>query len=232
MAGAFGHISDEIEALRVYMENDRQNYLVEADVQADGMPAYLIHFCQINSFEHPRTLELINVGLSVSNVAYMAYKAHYRRVRPSVLCPGLTVPFGPPSHPAFPSGHSFTAHFLSLLLLEIPGLYCRYGVQDPAHAPGSGELLRKPVWSDLNGRAPIPSPLLDIAQRMAVNRERIGVHYPSDSYGSRHLAAGLWDVLIHQTPQNPAAAGPIACPTLLSVLEQAKAEWPLPAGWV
>ena len=36
-----------------------------------------------------------------------------QRVRPSVLMPGLTVPFGPPGHPAFPSGHSFVAHLLA-----------------------------------------------------------------------------------------------------------------------
>ena len=36
--------------------------------------------------------------------------------------------FGPPAHPAFPSGHSFLGHLIALLLLEIPALHQRYGI--------------------------------------------------------------------------------------------------------
>jgi len=238
--GGFNTIKTELEQLKIYMEDDRERYLVEADVQADGLPAYLIHFLGINAFDHPWTLKLIDIGLALGNVAYMSYKAFYKRVRPSILMPGLTVPFGPPAHPAFPSGHSFLANLISLFLLEIPGIYYRYGVlpyDDPNAAnpvrvnPGAGHLLRKPVWKDLNGDDPIPSPLLAIAQRIAVNRERIGVHYPSDSFGSRHLAAGIWDALLNRPLQNTpddAVVRPIDCPTLNTVIEHAKSEWPTP----
>ncbi len=237
---AFLFVKGELEKLKIYMEDDRWNYLVESDVQADGLPDYLIHFLGINSFDHPNTLDLINVGLAIGNVIYMAYKAYYKRVRPSILRPGLTVPFGPPAHPAFPSGHSFLAHFISLLLLEIPGIYYRYGVlkdkvsidgADIVPSPEDGHLLRKPRWSDLRGTAPIKSPLLAIAHRIAVNRERIGVHYPTDSTASRHLAAGIWDALFDRANDTDVDGNPIAgidCPTLMTVLDASKVEWPTP----
>jgi membrane-associated phospholipid phosphatase len=173
--------------------------------------------------------------LAIGNVAYMSYKAYYKRVRPSVLMPGLTVPFGPPGHPAFPSGHAFLAHLLALMLLEIQGINQRFGVlrDRPNSNPPApvdwelGQVLRKPVWADLNGTEPIASPLLTLARRIAVNRERIGMHYPSDSMAGRHLAAGLWDAMVNKSAGNPAAT-PIEVPTLLRVLDKAKAEWPTP----
>ncbi|WP_260086698.1 phosphatase PAP2 family protein [Phaeobacter inhibens] len=216
----------------MYMEDDRQQYMVECDIQADGLPAYLIHFLGANSFDHPFTLKLIDLGLAVGNVAYMSYKAYFKRVRPSILRPGLTVPFGPPAHPAFPSGHAFLAHFLSLLLLEIPGVAQRFGVVKGYKSDGSGTdvqipagtLLRKPTYSDLLGSDVIASPLLTMANRIAVNRERIGVHYSSDSTAGRHIAAGIWYCLMDSAPVNPAAGGTpwahIAVPTLHRILER------------
>jgi membrane-associated phospholipid phosphatase len=61
-------------------------------------------------------------------------------------------------------------------------------------------------------------PLLWLANRMAVNRERIGVHYPSDSAASRWLAGSIWAALTDRE-------GFIDCPTLRAVLRQAAAEW-------
>jgi membrane-associated phospholipid phosphatase len=144
-------------------------------------------------------------------------------VRPSVLCPGLIPPFGPPAHPSFPSGHSFLGHFIALLLLEIPMLAQRHGIFDPnkpAGTPGKAPANT----NELRGRTEIKSPLLWLAQRLAKGRERLGVHYPSDSSGSRHLAAGIWYALLHEN--KPDAR--IDCPTLRTVLRHAVAEWPEP----
>ena len=227
---AWDFIKCELEQLKIYMEDDRDRYLDESDVQADGLASFMIHFLGASADRHPWTLELINCGLAIGNIAYMSYKAFFRRVRPSVLRPGLTVPFGPPRHPAFPSGHSFLAHFIALLLLEVPGVHHRFGIlRDPAIFE-RGEPLDRPIWEDLAGQLPIQSPLLHMARRIAVNRERIGVHYPSDSFSSRHLAAGLWDAIVGQDGRddtNPNYDGPpIPCPTLLMIIERASAEWP------
>jgi membrane-associated phospholipid phosphatase len=222
----FPFIQGELEQLILYMQNDRANYITEADVQADNIPAYFIHFIGADSVRHPATMELIRCALTIGNVVYMVYKKEYKRVRPSTLCPGLTPSFGPPGHPAFPSGHSFLSHLIALLLLEIPGLYRRLGVyrEEAGSSPKDGKLLHKPNRQELAGRGAIRSPLLQIARRIAVNRERMGLHYPSDSYAGRHIAAELWHRLLGPViPDNR-----ICSPTLLRVLDFAKQEWPTP----
>jgi membrane-associated phospholipid phosphatase len=179
----------------------------------------VIHFIGASAVRHPWTIELISAGLAIGNVAYMYYKATFRRVRPSILCPGLIPPFGPPAHPAFPSGHSFLGHLIALLLLEIPAIARRHGVFDPL-APVGSPGVRPGGTNVLDGRGEIPSPLLWLAQRLAKNRERIGVHYPSDSSASRHLAAGIWWALLHDT-----TAAQIVCPTLHTIIRGASALW-------
>jgi hypothetical protein len=84
--------------------------------------------------------------------------------------------------------------------------------------PGSQSGIHTIVRNPLAGRGEISSPLFWLAQRLAKNRERLGVHYASDSFGSRHLAAAIWRALLHD--------GSIDCPTLRSVRNHAVAEWP------
>ena len=68
------------------------------------------------------------------------------------------------------------------------------------------------------------SPLLWLAWRLARNRERIGVHYRSDSSASRSLAANIWAALLE--PVDPLMDSPrIEVPTLHKVLQRASAEW-------
>ena len=306
---AWKSIRAEIVELQMLMQDDRDRYLAEIDVQADGFPEYAIAFIGASEARYPWTIELIDCGLAIGNLVYSYYKQKFRRVRPSVLCPGLVPAFGPPAHPAFPSGHSFLGHFIALLLLEIPALRQRYGVfelsdgspgkkvnpyppppsgttvtisaADPAvvawnsHGLGAGHpvvfrtsgALPRPITAGtiyyvlptgltsnrfqisdkvggsaidtsggtqsgthkatstppnpLMGRGEINSPLLWLGQRSAKNRERLGVHYVSDSMASRHLAAAVWRALLHDTSANG-----IPCPTLDSVLRHAIAEWP------
>ncbi|MCP3398042.1 hypothetical protein [Bradyrhizobium sp. CCGB20] len=307
-AAAFSSILGEIEQLQMLMQDDRDRYMAEIIEQADGSAGYITAFIDTSESRRPWTMELINCGYAIGNVAYFYYKQQFRRVRPSTLCPGLAPPFGPPAHPSFTSGHSFIGHFIALLLLEIPALRQRYGmfaapydgrlgkVVDPypavtislanpavvtlsaltAHglspddpinfeplpggqplpaplvvgttyyvlAPGltansfeigavrggvpintgpAGPAVAAllPLANPLMGRGELTSPLLWLAGRIAKNRERLGVHYASDSAGSRHIAAGIWRALLHDsTPSR------IDCPTLRSVLAHATAEWP------
>ena len=322
---AWNAILGEIEELQQLMQDDRDRYLAEIEMQADNGPDYIVAFICANAVRFPWTLELIDCGLAIGNIAYSYYKAHFKRVRPSFLCPGLAPPFGPPGHPSFPSGHSFLGHLMALLLLEIPGISQRYGMFDlpprppppppppsppypglpgkkvepyptvqisqsnPAADPavitletpgltshglsgdepiafwstdpnpnnntlppqitagmtyyvldaptpdtfrirdGNGVAIPATIngtaYTDLNpllGRGEINSPLLWLSQRLAKNRERLGVHYTSDSMGSRHLAARLWRALLHERDMTQK----IVCPTLLSVITHAKAEWP------
>ena len=217
---AFGFIRAEIEELQMLMQDDRGRYLAEAEMQSDDLDDYIIHFLGASGARHPWTIELISCGLAIGNIAYMYYKAYFKRVRPSFLCPGLVVPFGPPAHPSFPSGHSFLGHFIALLLLEIPGIAHRYGIFAP---PDSGHGA-SPNKDSLKKNVVIHSPLLWLAQRIAKNRERIGVHYYTDTMAGRHLAAGIWWALLHEEDEGKR----IDCPTLVKVLRRADAEWPTP----
>ncbi len=220
---AWAAIKPELEELKMLMEDDRDRYLAEIEVQADGLADYIIAFIGASEARRPWSIELISCGLAIGNIAYMSFKQRFRRIRPSVLCPGLIPPFGPPGHPSFPSGHSFLGHFIALLLLEIPVVAKRYGIFDP-HQPAGTPGNAPTNATDLSGRGEIKSPLLWLAQRIAKGRERLGVHYPSDSSASRHLAAGIWYALLHETdPQLR-----IYCPTLQTVLRHALAEWPEP----
>ena len=219
-AQAWQFINNELQDLADLMADDRARYLDEAWLQSDNIPLYFMHFLGMDAAGKPWTTELMRCALAIGNLVYMDYKAHFKRVRPSTLCPGLVPPWGPPRHPAFPSGHSFLGHFIALLLLEIEPLADRYGVfSDTGLRRG-----RKPTWDDYRNKdhdQDMRSPLLWLAWRLAKNRERIGVHYRSDSAASRMLAGALWQAVM-------VAGGPesLAMPTLQRVLERARSEWP------
>jgi hypothetical protein len=301
---AWSTIQAEITELQQLMQDDRDRYLAEIELQADNGPDYIMAFLGAHIARFPWTIELIDCALAIGNIAYSHYKAHFKRVRPSVLCPGLAPPFGPPGHPSFTSGHSFLGHLMALFLLEVPGIQQRYGFfptaitgapggavpqvgaiqvnvsqANPAVVtwPGHGLKAGDPICFDLpqglasainpgqvyyvlpasftansflfstssGGAAvntvadalqtyfipqnPLPgsgafnSPLLWLSQRIAKNRERLGVHYPSDSNGSRHLAAAVWYSLFRETDPTKQ----IICPTLDGVKRHAEAEWPI-----
>jgi hypothetical protein len=228
-------IRAEIDELFDLMEDDRDRYLAEIEVQADGLPAYMIAFLGIDSERRPWTIELIRCGLAIGNVVYMNYKELFRRVRPSTIAPGLVPPFGPPRHPSFPSGHAFLGHFIALLLLEIPEVAKAFGEKnDPANDAERG---KPPSPDDLLTDARVfNGPLMWLAERLGKNRERAGLHYPSDSLASRRLAGVMWAMLTNrQTANQNLAMGPVVAvadaitlPTLNLVLSRAKAEWVRP----
>jgi len=219
---AWNFINGELDELVDLMEDDRARYMAESIDQADGIPGYFMHLLAMESAGKPHTLQLIKCGLAIGNLVYMHYKSRFRRVRPSTLCPGLVPPFGPPRHPAFPSGHSFLGHFIALLLLEIEGVAERYGI---GLLPDGSAVGTKPTWATYkaatDSAADLDGPLFWLAARLAKNRERIGVHYRSDSLASRRLAGGIWSSIFDQ----PGAATHIEVPTLRRVLARARAEW-------
>jgi hypothetical protein len=219
---AWNFINGELDELVDLMEDDRARYMAESIEQADGIPAYFMHLLGMDAVGKPHTLQLIKCGLAIGNLVYMHYKSRFRRVRPSTLCPGLVPPFGPPRHPAFPSGHSFLGHFIALLLLEIQGVAERYGI---GLLPDGTAVGAKPTWVSYKAATANPAdldgPLFWLAARLAKNRERVGVHYRSDSLASRRLAGGIWSSIFDQ----PGAVTHIEVPTLLRVLARARAEW-------
>ncbi|WP_284620213.1 hypothetical protein [Aquabacterium humicola] len=234
-----GVVATELNELVDLMCDDRARYLEEARVQSGQATPYFVHLMGFDPAARPWTMELMNCASAIGNLVKMQYKASYRRVRPSFLCPGLLPPWGPPQHPAFPSGHSTVMHLTTLFLLSVDGIADRFGIFEPDAGKG-----RRPCLGDFLDSAPrhagakagaTPaakgygddqrSPLLWLAWRIARGRERLGLHYRSDSAAGRVLAALVWDACI-----NDDSANPIVLPSLRKVLHHARAEWPVFEG--
>jgi hypothetical protein len=217
-------ISRELDELADLMRDDRMRYLDELAVQSSQAAPYFVHLMNFNPATKPWTMELMNCATAIGNLVKMQYKSHYKRVRPSVLCPALTPPWGPAQHPAFPSGHSTVAHLTALLLLSVEGIAERFGIFEKV-PQGNETLGRSLRISDFN--TPYGqdqrSPLLWLAWRIARGRERLGVHYASDSAAGRYLAAQVWEMCLNEDRGSAAA---IDVPALQTVLTRARAEWP------
>jgi hypothetical protein len=211
-------VQRELSMLAEQMQDDRNLYIGEALGQADGIADYYHGFLGINPDQHSWTKELIQCAIGIGNISYSAYKADFKRVRPTYHAPGLVAPFGPPRTPAFPSGHSFVAQTIALLLLEIPGIAERFGDKPNYGAP----IVKKgaKVTDNSNPEQFAQHPLLWLANRIGRNRERIGVHYPSDTDGGRQLAWGIRNMLF-----NDGKTSKSILPSLAFVLKKARGEW-------
>jgi hypothetical protein len=198
-AAADGKIKAEIARLKALMEDDRDRYLAEIVAQQDGAAFYWLALLGIGESRKPWTTALIHFALRAGEMAVMHFKYKYKRPRPSFLCPGLLPPFGPPGHPAFPSGHSTQSHLMTYVLLEVDGIKRRFNKD-----------LR---W---------------LANRVATNRERAGLHYRSDSAAGKHLAMGIVCGLMQRVGET------FPCPeffkadggTGTGLLAEARKEWP------
>jgi hypothetical protein len=188
-------IRHELEELRNLMENDRQRYLSEIVAQADSAIVYFLAMLGITQSSRPNTFRLIHAALRIGEWVGMYVKNRYLRVRPSVLAPGLQPPFGPPGHPSFPNNHCLQSFLVAHCLEAVTP-------QDGGHSIYRHQLN----W---------------LAWRVAVNRERSGLHYRSDTEGGRFLARHLFDDFLAQWPQ---PGGVKSRFTLL--MDAAQGEWP------
>jgi membrane-associated phospholipid phosphatase len=203
----------ELDYMRQMMEQYRATYLAEICEQQDRAPAYWTGLIGMNRSQHPNSFLLLNVALRTGELVAMHYKNLFMRPRPSTLMPGLVPPFGPPGHPAFPSGHATQSMLMSLCLTAATGW-------------GSGR----------NRPSPYGEELCWLARRVGVNREVGGFHYPSDTVAGFFLAERTFELLLRgrrfrevlkdandewDVPRNdrvrlpgsrPPFCGPYACP--------------------
>lgn len=186
---------DELIALIEY----RRGVLTEALIQRD---AFLDYFQGILSFtrsSHPSTFNLAHIALRVGQFVVMHFKHRYRVPRPSYLAPALMPPIAVPGHAAYPSGHATEAWLVAHCLKEV---------------------MPKEAYDRQRLEA---SPLDRLAERIARNREVLGLHYPCDSEAGKELAGKIFPLLME-------------CPSLKSpggLVEAAHKEWklePLPTG--
>src|SRR5260370_14843172 len=127
------------------------------------------------------------------------YKSKSDRPRPSRLSPRLMPPIAPPGHAAFPSGHATQARLIAR---------CLEAVMPVNIIPVDGA-----------GAQPDQGPLRQMADRIARNREVLGLHYPSDSLRGKQLADETFALM------GPPAAPLANVATLKHVIRVARQEW-------
>jgi len=99
-------------------------------------------------------------------------------------------PIEVPGHAAYPSGHATEAYSIAYILKVV----LDRAASDTVVVPSQ------------------PDPLTRLAQRIARNREILGLHYPSDSEAGRRLAQESMGIFL-------------SCPTVARLIEAAAAEW-------
>jgi membrane-associated phospholipid phosphatase len=167
---------------------ERDKYMPEIVEQAGDFTPYFAGMVGLDRGRMRHTLALLYSAARVGEMVAMHFKRRFSRPRPSALMPSLAPPFGPPGHPSYPSGHATQAHLMVMPLCKIDRIEHRYGPQ-----------------------------LKWLAKRIAENRERLGVHFASDSAGGRLLADKTFKELVE-------------IPSCKALIEQATEEWKPHAG--
>ena len=176
-------IKDELQQLARLMDY-RPNVLDEALAQREGIDTYFRGIMTFSQASHPWTFGLMQIALRTGELQAMHYKYRFNRPRASTLLPWLMPPIEVPRHASYPSGHSTQSHLVALIL---------------------GEVM--PDWA-----RGVKGPLRLLAQRIARNREVLGLHYPSDSAAGEKLAVDSF--LLLRT-----------CPTVRAIIDEARQEW-------
>jgi hypothetical protein len=180
------NVDEEIKDLVELIEY-RPSVMAEALAQRTNPWAYFHGILLSDAASAPYTRELVEIAVTVGHFQVQHYKRVFSRVRPSQISPALLPPIEIPGHAAFPSGHATEGHMIAFCLAKVM-----------PHA------ATKPAAR---------SPLMMMAQRIARNREVIGLHYPSDSAAGKLLAEKSFEILMQ-------------CPTIKNeIIPRAKKEW-------
>jgi len=111
----------------------------------------------------------MEIARRIGQFQAMHYKLVFNRERPSQLSPALLPPIEVPGMASFPSGHATESYLIAMCLALV--MPAAASTQPP---PTSVPTPPPPP-------PPLGSPLERMAQRIARNREVLGLHYPSDS---------------------------------------------------
>lgn len=122
----------------------------------------------------PNSTILLAVGMAIGQLVGMHFKDHWERARPVQHCPALMPIIPTPSHPSYPSGHALQAYLTKHLL-------------SAAANTKEGEALHD-YFSNF-------------AERIAINREIAGVHFPTDKLESADLADQVWENHLCKLPE-------------------------------
>ena len=170
----------------------RPGVLAEALEQRNDIGSYFRGVLSFTRASHRATFELMQAALTVGQFQAMHFKAIFKRARPSNLSPSILPPIDPPGHPSYPSGHATEAYLMALCLEHV--LPTQIG---------------QPAEED--------RPLRRMADRIARNREVLGMHYRSDSEVGEKLAENSFEILKRCKSLDPNDAE--------SLVAKARSEW-------
>jgi len=187
------YIKKELAQLMRLIEY-RPGVMAEALAQRQNIEIYFQGLLAYNGASHPNTYRLVEIAQRVGQFQAMYYKWEYQRPRPGQLCPALMPPIDVPGHAAYPSGHATGAYLIAYCLREV--------MPKVAGSPASS--------NDQEG-----TPLLRLAQRIARNREVLGLHYPSDTAAGIVLAGQTFKLLME-------------CKEVKILKKRAQDEWTVP----
>jgi hypothetical protein len=176
---AVANVPNELDELQMLAEY-RPEVLSEAVAQSTDMVGFWAGLLMFSPYSHPWTFRLARTAIVVGEFVAMHYKREQRRARPSQLSPGLMPPIAVPGHASYPSGHATQAYLLSRLLADVM-------------PPEVSNILPRTNTALIN--TPPASLLVRLAERVARNREVVGLHYPSDSRCGQDLADKTYDLL-------------------------------------
>jgi hypothetical protein len=194
-------VADELEELVKLIEY-RGGVMSEALAQRENLWAYYSGIFMSDSWSAPFTRDLVEIAGRVGQFQALYYKRVFNRARPSQYSPAILPPIHVPGHASYPSGHATESRLIARCLEKVM----------PAAAstvlPSAGKPPTPPP--------PDSSPLRQMAERIARNREVLGVHFPSDSAAGKLLADRSFEILME-------------CPTIKDpkkgLIALAKKEW-------
>lgn len=170
--------SDQIES------RDR---LTEITAQVVPPFAFWCAVLPIHPDRMPRTIELMQLMLSLCGVAEQRFKHALAVPRPQYFNPSVFPAILTPSHASLPSGHATEAFAVSNLLYQLM-----------TDSPG---VTKSPAAPELRAL------LLGLAMRIANNRFYAGLHTPIDTSAGRMLGTVLANYLVARCTQGSPTLG-------------------------
>jgi membrane-associated phospholipid phosphatase len=184
---------------------EREARFAEIIDQDDGPGSinYWLGMLKIDPARHPATYLMVHVGRRIGEHVAMVLKGIFMSPRPSQVSPWITPMIDPPVTPSFPAGHAVQSYLISFLLAysfstpagvtNLPRVPLPFPVIPPAGIPANFQLpaANAPLASFLPNPLDFnrsPSPLFDLAHRVAENRIVAGIHYPVDIRAGRLVA--------------------------------------------
>lgn len=185
-------IATELAHLRGLKEHERPGHAGEIvrELQVPVIIGYWYDLLKIGPESHRLTTELLHASIYLAGAASTYIKRRFNRARPWVLAPDLLPPSQLlPGLPAYPGGHSAQVYLMAHVLTSL--------------VPGE---VRK-------------NKIKNVAYNVALNRERGGFNYPSDTAAGKQLASRIFGILMTKE-----------CPLFRATLKEAAKEWRLAAS--